>query len=261
MFDIIQAIILGIVQALTEFIPISSSAHLIIAEHILQADFATLAYDVALHLGTLLALLLYFRSDIARFVRGAWQPGLDRTMLMYIIVASIPAAVAGYFFVDIVETVFRSLWIIVVMLVAVAGIMFVADRYKGERTLETISLKEAFLIGCAQALALIPGTSRSGSTIVAGSLLGFNNAEAARFSFYMAIPIIAGANMRVLLREGVINMLQEQWVLYLIGAAVAAAIGCGIIAVLLRYLRTHSLAVFAWYRIVLALVLVVVLVV
>ncbi len=260
MLDIIQAILLGVIQGLTEFIPVSSSAHLIIGEYILSTNFTSLAYDVTLHLGTLLALLVYFRRDIARFVRNAFTPGEDQRTVLYIIAASIPAATAGFFLIELVETVFRSLWVIVIMLVLVALVMFVADRWHGTRTVGDMTLKESIIIGIAQAIALIPGTSRSGSTIVAGSLLGFNNAEAARFSFYMAIPIIAGANLRVLLSEGTVSAIQTEWALYLVGAGVAALVGVGIIEVLLRFLRTHSLAFFAWYRIVLALILSVVLV-
>jgi undecaprenyl-diphosphatase len=260
MLEIIQAILLGMVQGLTEFIPVSSSAHLIIGEYLLNTDFTSLTYDVALHSGTLLALLVYFRRDLTRFAHGTFTSGQERRTMFQIIVASAPVAVAGFFLIDIVETVFRSLWVIVIMLVLVALVMLVADRWRGSRTVENMSFREAFLIGIAQAVALIPGTSRSGSTIVAGSLLGLNNGEAARFSFYLGIPAIAGANLRTLSKAGVLANIGAEWLVYLVGALVAAVIGYAAIGILLWFLRGHSLAFFAWYRIVLALVLSVVLI-
>ncbi|PSO43703.1 UDP-diphosphatase, partial [Candidatus Saccharibacteria bacterium QS_8_54_8] len=146
MLEVVQAILLGIVQGLTEFIPVSSSAHLIIGEYLLNTDFTSLTYDVALHSGTLLALLVYFRRDLTRFARNAFTSGPEQAGLFHIIVASIPVAVAGFFLIDIVETVFRSLWVIVVMLVLVALVMLVADR-RGTRMVEDMSFRDAFLIG------------------------------------------------------------------------------------------------------------------
>jgi undecaprenyl-diphosphatase len=254
--DIIQAILLGAVQAVTEFIPVSSSAHLILAQEAFAARFSNLAYDVVLHLGTVLALMVYFWSDIRDFVRHAFIQSRIPAVLIYIGIATVPAAVAGFFWLDVVEAMLRSLWVIVIMLLLVSLFMFFADHRRGERELKDMTWKDALLIGLAQAVSLIPGTSRSGSTIVAGSILKFQNAVAAQFSFYLAIPIVLGANLRMLFHEGVAADILAHWSLYLIGAVVAASVGYGVIAALLRYLRTHSLALFAWYRILLALILV-----
>ncbi len=261
MYETIQALILGVIQGVTEFIPVSSAAHLIIAEKLLQFGISGLAFDVMLHFGTLLALLVYFRRDLWEFARSITKGGRSWWLLWYVLVATVPAAVIGFFAYDLVAVVFRSLWIVVVMLVLVALVMFIADRQRGSRELSSVKLKDAVIIGFAQALALIPGTSRSGSTIVAGSLLGFNNAEAARFSFYMAIPILLGANLRVLGEPGVAESALSQWHVYAAGLAVAFVSGYAVIAFLLRYLSTHKLILFAWYRIVLALILIVILVV
>lgn len=261
MLDIIRAVVLGIVQGLTEFIPVSSSAHLIIAESLFQAEFSSLIFDVVLHFGTLLALLVYYRQDILRFLRAAARPDPARRTLIYLLVATVPAVIAGFFLQDIVETTLRSLWVIVFMLVALAALMFVADRSGGDRKLEDMNLKDALIIGLSQALALVPGTSRSGSTIVAGSLLRFNNAVAAQFSFYLAIPVVFGANVRVAASEGMISAVAAEWQLYLIGSLVAAVSGYMVIGLLLRYLSKHSLALFAWYRIALAVLLSVMLIV
>lgn len=255
MLDIIRAIILGLLQGLTEFIPVSSSAHLIIAENAFNVGFSSLAFDVVLHLGTLLALLVYFWSDIVEFTRRLISPASNKRLVYCLIIATIPAAVTGFFLVDIVETYLRSLWVIVVMLLLVAGVMFVADRDRGNKQLEDMTYGDALLIGLAQALALVPGTSRSGSTIVAGSLLKYNNAVAAQFSFYLAIPIVFGANIRLIGSGDVLQAITQDWLLYLLGAAVAAISGYAVVKLLLAYLQRHSLQLFAWYRIALALLL------
>lgn len=252
---ILDAIFLGLIQGLTEFIPVSSSGHLIILEQLLGSNFGGLSYDVVVHLGTLLALLIYFRKDLWQFARVAVSPTTERKLLGYLIIATVPAVVTGFFWQDVIETTLRSLWVVVVMMVALALVMFIADRRPGSRELSSMNLKDAVLIGASQALALIPGTSRSGATIVAGSLLGYNNAESARFSFYLAIPILLGANLRVFSGEGVAAEFIGQWPAYVVGFVVAALSGYLVIAVLLKYLSTHKLAVFAWYRIGLAAIL------
>lgn len=259
MHEILQAITLGVVQGLTEFIPVSSSAHLIIAEYYLGSDFSSLAYDVILHLGTLISLLVYFRKDILKLAGSISREGHDRKLLIYIVIATIPAVVLGVLFQEIIETTLRSLWVIVVMLVGVALLMFVADQKQGSRDLRDLTLKDVLIIGFAQAAALVPGTSRAGSTIVAGSLLGFNNAESARFSFYMAIPILFGANLRVLSNDTVRSDVLNEPLLYGIGFVVAAVVAYFVIRFLLSYLSTHKLAVFAWYRLALAALLAVML--
>lgn len=254
------AIILGLVQGLTEFIPVSSAAHLIVFDELFGLAIGSLAFDVFLHLGTLMALLIYFRRDLIAFIKAILDESVSARLPIHILIATLPAVVIGFFAYNLVATAFRSLWVVVIMLLLLALVMFVADKRQGKRDLSQMTLNDALIIGSAQALALIPGTSRSGATIVAGSLLKFNNGEAARFSFYMAIPVLLGANVRVLAEPGVMNQALTQWPLYLVGLTVSFLSGYLMIAWLLKFLSTHKLAVFAWYRIALALVIAVVLV-
>ncbi|MEX0934334.1 MAG: undecaprenyl-diphosphatase UppP [Candidatus Saccharimonadales bacterium] len=262
MHEYLQALILALVQGLSEFIPVSSSGHLIIFEEILGSSFGGIVFDVVLHFGTLLSLLVYFRKDLLRFIASAYDPNSkDRRLAINLVIATIPAAIAGFFLFDITEKLMRSLWLVVFMLVFLSILMFVADRVKGSRDVDDITTKDALIIGFAQALSLIPGTSRAGSTIVAGSLLGLNNAESARFSFLMAIPILIGANVRVLSSEGSIAVVIEHLDSYILGLIVSFVVGYMVIKFLLSYLSNHSLAVFAWYRIILAVVIVGVLII
>lgn len=256
MREILEAVILSLVQGLTEFIPVSSEAHLIIVDDVLGFTVGGLAFDVLLHLGTLLALLWYFRRDLLSFAKSVFEASSSSRMVLYLFIATLPAAVAGYFAYDLIQAGLRSLWLIALMLVLVSAVMFVADKRTGARDLQDMRAKDALWIGLAQALALIPGTSRSGATIVAGSLLGFNNAEAARFSFYMAIPILLGASARVLFEPGVLEQMALQWPAYVLGVGAAFVSGYVVIAWLLRYLSRHKLAVFAWYRLALAVILI-----
>ncbi|MEX0749106.1 MAG: undecaprenyl-diphosphate phosphatase [Candidatus Saccharimonadales bacterium] len=261
MIELLQAVLLGLLQGLTEFIPVSSSAHLIIAEEGVDANFGGLAYDVVLHLGTLTALLIYFRAELITLGRAVFHPGASRKLLGYLVIATLPAAIVGFFASDLIESALRSLWVIVVMLVVGALVMFLVDRRRGSRELGELRLRDAVIIGFSQALALIPGTSRAGATLVAGSWLGFNNAEAARFSFLMAVPILLGANLRVLSSSDVLSELSAELPYYILGFLVAAASAYFVIRFLLDYLSTHKLAVFAWYRLILAGALVLILVI
>ncbi|MEJ2419132.1 MAG: undecaprenyl-diphosphate phosphatase [Exilibacterium sp.] len=195
--DLIQVIVLALIQGLTEFLPISSSAHLILPKELLNWPDQGLAFDVAVHLGSLIAVLGYFRRDIANLVT-AWILSLTQRrsteqsrLGWYIIIGTVPAGLAGLLFNDFIETYLRSIQVIVVTTTVFGVLLGVADRV-GRRTLQLkdLTFPLVLIIGCAQALALIPGTSRSGITITVALLLGLQREDAARFSFLLSIPII-----------------------------------------------------------------------
>jgi undecaprenyl-diphosphatase len=274
--NLFQAILLGIVQGATEFIPISSSAHLIIIPWLFQWDDPGLAFDVALHLGTLLALLTFFADDWWRLLR-AGIAGLierkigndvERRLAWYLIIGTLPGALAGALFESKIEELFHapnaphtsSAMIAMGIIIALLGAaLFIAERFaRHTRALKHLTLKDAILIGCAQALALFPGVSRSGATITAGLALGLERAAAARFSFLLSAPIIAGAgakNAYDLARAGITS---SEALFFGVGVLSAAISGYLCIKFLLRFLQRHSTDVFVYYRWLLAAFVIVV---
>ena len=264
--DLIRAIILGVIQALTEFLPISSSAHLILFRDWLGLESVDgLTFDVALHIGTVAALVGYFRRDLARVIRGAlsFLRGVDATnieqrLALYIIVATIPAAVVGVLFADIIDTVLRVPAVIVVTLIA-GGVLFlvVERRCRPERDLDQISFGSAIAVGLAQSLALIPGVSRAGITIATGMMMNLRREEAARFSFLLAVPIMLGAGAKKVIDLRDVSLGTDEQVLLFAGTLVSAAAAWVVLKYLLRFLQNHSLNVFAYYRFALAAVVVV----
>ena len=270
MDTLIQAVVMGIVQGLTEFLPISSSGHLIIVPALLGWDdpfIGSLAFSVMLHLATLLALLLFFRADWLRLV-PAWFGSLrdrsigadpDRRLAWLLVLSTIPAVVAGLVLNDLIETTFREARLVAVTLVVGAVILWLAERV-GSRTRRIADLSTAGVlgIGVAQAIALVPGISRSGISISAGLFAGLDRESAARFSFLMATPITAGAG-RYELRKLVAG---ESGVDASLGPLLAGMIaslvaGLAAISILLRFLRTHPTTIFIAYRILLSAVIVV----
>jgi undecaprenyl-diphosphatase len=260
-----QAVVMGIVQGLTEFLPISSSGHLIIVPYLLgwtDPFLTSLAFSVMLHIGTLVALLIYFWREWVRLVPAglatirdrSFNSDPDRRLAWLLAVATIPALIIGVLLNDVVEERFREVGLVALMLVVGAAIMWLADHWGPKRLLEIdLTFPKALGLGFAQALALIPGVSRSGISISAGLFAGLNRESAARFSFLMATPITAAAAGYESLKliRGDLGVQVE--VLPLIAGMVAALIsGLLAIAVLLRFLRTRSLNVFVAYRIVLA---------
>ena len=258
MSDQLAAVILGVVQGLTEFLPVSSTAHLILVSDVLKLDpdkFG-LSFDVALHLGTALAVLLYFaRTWIGLLVdvlRGRWRIPLA------IVAGTIPAAIAGVLFEAAVSTTLRSVLYIVAGLLAGSAIFVVAERAGAQRSrMERITVIDAVVIGAAQAIALLPGISRSGITISAGLLRGLERGDSTRFAFLLATPIILGAGLKTLLDARKLAGLTAQLDIVAIGFAVSFVSGLAAVAFMVRYLRTHSLSAFVVYRVVLALVIIV----
>ncbi len=263
--DLFRAIVLGVVQGLGEPLPISSSAHLILVPWLLGWPEHSLTFDVALHGGTALAIILYFWEDWVTLAGAFFGSLRDRSlngdyhrrMAWYLVVASVPGAVAGVLFEKKIEESLRTPWLVAILLVLMGLIMLAADHLSSHRrSLRQLSVRDAVIIGLAQALALAPGTSRSGVTITAALLLQMNRADAARFSFLMSGPIVAGAflyKMAGLLRGG---FPADEQVPFLAGIVAAAAIGYLAIRFLMGYLQKRSLNLFVGYRLALgALVL------
>jgi undecaprenyl-diphosphatase len=267
--DYLRAIVLGLVQALTEFLPISSSGHLVLAPRLLGASTSTLTFDVGLHVGTLMATLGYFWRDWTVIARAVARDGVahgfnaDRwspsgRLGLYIALGTVPAVVVGALFNDAIEANAREVWLVALMLILVGLWLAWADRTRVTRTgMEAITAPVGLLVGMAQAFALIPGVSRSGSTIAAARLLGFDRATAARFSFLLSIPAILGA-ATLTLYEAVTGDDAVQWGPMLVGAAVSAVAGAAVIHWLLRFIQTHTMRVFVVYRIALGMVVLII---
>jgi undecaprenyl-diphosphatase len=254
-----EAVVLGLVQGLTEFLPISSSAHLRIVGDAAGWSDPGAAFTAIVQIGTELAVLIYFRHDIARIVR-AWCRSLlhrgrpldhDARMGWLIIVGSIPIVVLGLLLQDQIETTFRDLRIVAIALVAFSLILYVADRMSsGRRELGDLTVRHGLVYGLAQALALIPGVSRSGGTITAGRFLGYSREAAARYSFLLAIPAVLGSGVfqaQQSLDSGI------DWGPTLVATVIAFLVGYAVIAWLLRYLAHGSFTPFVVYRVVLGL--------
>ena len=263
---LLHVAVLAVVQGLTEFLPISSSAHLALAPWLLGWPDQGLTFDIALHLGTLLAVLLYFFRDwleiTARGFGLRWGSDPEITanprMLWMLAAASLPIGFFGYLLKEEAETTWRNPLLMGCMLIAVGVLMAVAER-TGNRSkdMSKVSLADAMMIGTAQALAIVPGTSRSGITITAGLFRNINRAAAARFSFLLSTPAIAAAAAKAawdLHKAGGIP--PGMHTPFYLGIALSALSGCLVIALLLRYLRQHSLKFFVYYRIVFGIVII-----
>ena len=277
---IIQAIILGVVQGLTEFVPISSSAHLIIVPWLFKWRDPGLSFDIALHLGTLTALLWFFWSDWVRLVRAGIASiverkigdDLDRRMAWFLVIGTIPGGIVGLLAESKIEELFHQpdathssgAMIAMAIIVALLGAgLFLAERLaRHSRGLNQLSLKDTIVIGLSQSLAIFPGVSRSGSTITAGLALGLQRETAARFSFLLATPIMLAAGLKSLLniRSELATgaMAQSDLVIYVIGFLAAAISGYLCVKFLLRFLQRHSTDAFVYYRWLLAILIIVV---
>jgi len=261
-----QAIILAIVQGLTEFLPISSTAHLAIVPKLLGWTDRGLDFDVALHAGTLAAVLIYFFRDWVQVIanglgfsyRGARPDENSRTLLWFLVVATIPVGIAGKALKEYAEGPWRNLFVIGYSLIFVGLIMAVADRVRQEKKgLDQMSWLDAILVGIGQALAIIPGVSRSGITITMGRFRHLDREAAARFSFLLSTPAIAAAAASDYLEMRKAGGIPADMRLaYPVGILVSAIVGLLVIAFLLRYLRRNSLSVFVWYRVIFGIILI-----
>ncbi|MCH8200919.1 MAG: undecaprenyl-diphosphatase UppP [Chloroflexi bacterium] len=261
MEDILRAIVLGIVQGLTEFLPISSSGHLIAVRELFDWQFADdLTFDVSLHLGTTIAILVFFWREWVQMAssafrrltgeRGVEPAGVfDYRMLVFVAAGSVPVAIVGLAFNSWIEDEIRSP-IVVGMMLIVFGLTLAFADWAGrrQRTLSDLGLRDALLIGLAQAVSLVPGASRAGVTISAGLLLGFTREAAARFSFVLSTPAIVGAGILTLGEAIRDDELSGNLDVIIAGTAVAAVVGWLIIGVLLRIVQSHSFLPFVIYR-------------
>jgi undecaprenyl-diphosphatase len=264
--SIFQAVIYGIVQGLTEFLPISSTAHLILLPWALGWPDPGLSFDVALHLGTLIALLVYFWQDWIGLIRSALGsfafgpsirgpvPDGNPKLAMMIVGATIPGAIAGALFEHKVEDALRAPQIIAMMLIALALVLAVAEIIgRRKKSMDEISWGDAISVGVAQALAIIPGVSRSGVTITAGLFRSMKRDTAARFSFYLSTPLIAGAVAKRMLDMLKAGATVEQLIPFIVGIIVSGIVGYLAIAFMLRYLQTRTTYLFVYYRIALGI--------
>jgi undecaprenyl-diphosphatase len=254
--DAVQAIVLGIVQGLTEYLPISSTAHLRIVPAFMGWEDPGAAFTAVTQLGTMAAVLLYFRADLWRIARtwtaSLWRPELrgelDARMGWYIILGTIPIAIFGFVFADQIESSARDLYLIGTTLIVLGLVLLLAERVgKRERSVEDIKRRDGIVIGCTQALALVPGVSRSGATITAGLFLGFDRASAARYSFLLSVPAVVISGLFELREIG--DGEGAGFGATLLATIAAFIVGYASIAFLLRWLAHHSTAVFVAYRV------------
>lgn len=252
--ELIKAVILGVIQGATEFLPVSSSGHLVLGSHLLDFSGQGIVFDVMLHIGTLVSVLVVFRKDLFEMVRapfrwlGGWA-GEDQRMYLlwdvYVIIATIPAIIVGLTFKERIELLFTSEIIVCLMLI-VTGLMMITSRHLVDRGHKINGIR-SFLIGCGQALAIMPGISRSGTTIFVGMLLGINRETVARFSFIMSIPAILGAAV-LNLGEVLNNPPSNNEIILLISGMLAAAItGYLAIILLLDIIKRNRLQWFGYY--------------
>ncbi len=250
--ETLKFITLGIIQGLTEFIPVSSTAHLIIIRELLNWKDLGLSFDMAIHLGTFLALIIYMKKDLYEVIVK------NRYLLLLIIVATIPGAIFGLILEGIVESYFRSM-LAIGLFISVFGIIFfgVDKISRRNRTLDDMHLKDAIIVGLSQVLAIIPGVSRSGATLTGAFLCGFKRSDSARFSFLLSIPIIGGAGLVSLLKivkEPSVSLSPSGMALGILSSFVF-----GYIAVhfMLNYLKRHNINIFVYYRLILGIFLII----
>lgn len=265
MIEMFKALLLGIVQGITEWLPISSTGHLILFDQLLNPNLSDAAKEfflVFIQLGSILAVVVLYFSTLYPFTKTKTSTERKETWMLWlkVAVATIPAGIVGVLFDDLVTERLYNRSVIVLALF-VYGVLYlvlekskVGKKEKRVHSLEQLSLKDSFALGLFQMLALVPGTSRSGSTILGGMLIGLDRQVAARMSFFMAIPIMAGASLLKLLKLGFSYTLNE-WLLISIGFVTSFIVSLGCIKALVNYVRSHDFSVFGIYRIALALVL------
>ncbi|MEO5710275.1 MAG: undecaprenyl-diphosphate phosphatase [Nocardioidaceae bacterium] len=259
MVDVLQAIVLGVIQGLTEFLPVSSSAHLRIFPELFGWGDPGAAFTAVIQIGTELAVLIFFRKDIARiastWLRSLFKPELrghlDARMGWFIIIGSLPIVVLGVLLKDVIERDFRNLYVIATLLIVMGVVLGVADRLgRTDKEIKQITLRDAVLMGAAQALALVPGVSRSGATLSMGRALGYDREAATRYAFLLAIPAVVGAGLFELKDiPGTDNPYGPGATA--VATVVSFVVGYSAIAWLLRYVSTRSYTPFVLYRVVL----------
>jgi undecaprenyl-diphosphatase len=265
---LIYAALLGVIQGLTEFLPVSSSAHLILARAFFgwDAEQFGMAFDVACHVGTLVAVLVFFRAEIVAMIRAiprlgslaGSRPDPDAWLALLIVIGTVPAVIVGLLAGDMIERYLRRPEVTAITLSMVAVGFFAVERYGAKRRAQSsLGIVDAVVIGCAQAAALVPGVSRSGATITAAMALGMRRDESARFVFLLGVPAILAAAVKEGLPFVKHGLPPGEGPLFLVGIVSSAAVGYLAVRFFIRYVSDHSLAVFAWYRLALAAAVVV----
>lgn len=276
--DVVSSAILGLVEGLTEFIPVSSSGHLIVARHLLGLEAnGGLAFDAVLQLATILAVLVYFWKDLwglfMTFLRWVLRrpvpenqtiagEAASRSQLLAIVVGTIPAVILGFLLESHMETWFRGVGLVAVAMLAGSALMWFAEKFASKninKISNEISIRDGLKIGLYQCLALVPGVSRSGATISGGLLSGLDRETATRFSFLLSFPIIAGSGAKKLLELVKAGALAGIGVDLLVASIIAFVVGLAAIHFLIKYLKTHTMSVFIWYRVAFAAVVLLVL--
>lgn len=259
-----SVIILGFIQGIAEFLPISSSAHLIIFRDLfgiganIGNDIA-MSFDIALHFGTLLAIGIYFFKDFINMIKKGFTKGVkdnEGKILWYIVIATIPAAIAGILFEDIIENAIRTNFIIIAIALIVMGIIiYLVDKhFDSKKETKDMTLKDAIIVGCSQVFALIPGFSRSGTTIAAGRCLKLKREDAAKFSFFLSAPVVLGAVILDL--KDSIPVLMDNLLIFVVGILVSFIVGILCIKFLMKYLKKNDFKIFMWYRVILGIVVI-----
>lgn len=259
--DLIQAIVLGIVQGLTEFLPISSSAHLFLVPELAGWKDPGAGFTAVIQLGTIVAVIIYFRTDLRNILSGLWAGILDKTRRgtnefrigVAVAAGTVPAAVAGLLLEKSIDREFRSSYVIVATLIGLGLVLWLAEKVgKQHRKMEDVTIKDGLIVGLWQCLALVPGSSRSGSTITGGLFLGLEREAAARFSFLLSVPVIVLSGLYKLVKDR--NLLFESGPANTVVATlVSFVVGYTAIAFLMRYLQNRTTGVFIGYRIALGL--------
>lgn len=259
-----EALILGIIQGLTEFIPVSSSGHLVVTPLLFGWDSQPLVFDLILHLGTATALIYYFRFDLLNIAKNLFSEienekkdankyTYESQLGIFIIIGSIPAALLGYFLDDFIESTFRSIFSVAILLLLGSILMFYAEYRNSKIEFKSgVTARKSFFIGLFQSLALFPGFSRSGSTLSGGMLLGLDREYAARFSFLLSIPVILGAAILKIASASDVELMQVGLSAIVLGYFSSTVVGYMAIKFLLNFLKNHSLYIFVIYRILLA---------
>ena len=259
----IDIIVLGIIQGIAEFLPISSSAHLIIFRDIfgigtnIESEIE-LAFDLALHFGTLLAIIIYFFNDLFKILIDGLTKGTktkNGRLFWYLILATIPAGIVGVLFEDIFDTFFRKqLWLIAIALIVMGIIIYLVDKKSKIRfDIKEMKWYQALIVGCAQVFALIPGFSRSGTTITASRALGLDREDSAKFSFYLSVPVVAGATLLTLLKGETLTIISENLMIFGTGILISFITGLLCISFLLKYIKNNDFKAFMIYRIILGI--------
>jgi undecaprenyl-diphosphatase len=264
--SLVEAIVLGLVQGLTEFIPVSSTAHLLIVPVLLGWGDPGAAASAVIQFGTWIAALIYFAGDIVRLIRGFFRGLMTRRLLedtdsreaWLVIIGTIPIVILGLLLKKYIESSFRGLWVVTTMVIAVAILLQLAELYakrRQPRSFEQMNVGDAIAIGFGQCLALIPGSSRSGSTIMAALFRGVDRPTAARYSFLLSIPAVGAAGFLELFKERH-HLGQLGWTSIVVSIVVAFISGYASIWFLIRYLRTHTTSIFVYYRLALGVVMI-----